>query len=210
MQAVGSGIYLNNLKLIPGPMGAFIEHPLFVSIPTDPKAKAIADTFDRFYNVKMNLMMTASATDEQLGGGTAAFVNFPPGDKIAIFFKSAQVFKPDGPGGGMGATGCKVPTQFETAVRGQLNTNCRSCHGGANAGATSALNMTGVDQPNAMEACNQVRLRVNLDDPNQSGLFLAVTPGNANHPFTFGGNATTFNAFKNAVLPWITAEKAAP
>ncbi|HWU88781.1 MAG TPA: hypothetical protein VN253_16055 [Kofleriaceae bacterium] len=210
MQAVGSGIYLNNLKLIPGAMGAYIEHPLFVSVPTDPKAKPVADTFDRFFNVKMNLMTGAGAPEQQLGGGTAAFVNFPPGDKIAIFFKAAKVFQADGPGGGTGPTGCKVPTQFETAARAQLNTNCGNCHRGQNGGATSALDMTGVDQPNAMNACNQVRLRVNLDDINQSGIFLATTPGNANHPFTFGGNATTFNAFKAALTPWINAEKTAP
>lgn len=213
MQAVGSGIYLNNLKLIPGPMGANIEHPLFVSIPADPKAKPVADTFDRFFNVKMNLMATASDTEKQFGGGTAAFVNFPPGDKIAIFFKVAKVFQPGGPGP-VGGGGCKVVTQFDTAARTQLNTNCGPCHrpvGQAN--AISALDMTGVDQPaNAtnINACNQVRLRVNLDDPAQSGIFLATTPGNQNHPFTFGGNVNNHNAFKAALTPWITAEKTAP
>lgn len=209
MQAVGSGMYLNNLKLVPGPMGAFIEHPLFVSVSSDPKDKPIADTFDRFFNIKMNLQAAASDTDKQIGGGTAAFVNFPPGNKIAIFFKAAKVFQPDGatpPAGG-----CKVPAQFETAARTALNTNCGTCHrppGMAN--AISALDMTGVDQANAMNACNQVRLRVNLDDPNQSGIFLATTPGNANHPFTFNNNQANFNNFKTALTPWINAEKTAP
>ncbi len=210
MQAVGSGIYLNNLKLIPGPEGANIEHPLFVSIPTDPKEKPLADTFDRFYNVKMNLMAAASDTDKQLGGGTAAFVNFPPGDKIAIFFKVAKIFQPAGPvnpGGG----GCKVPTEFNITARQALNASCGTCHrppGQAN--AISAVDMTGVDVAPAMNACNQVRLRINFQDINQSGMFLATTPGNQNHPFTFGGSVANHNAFKAALNTWIVAEQTAP
>jgi hypothetical protein len=70
--------------------------------------------------------------------------------------------------------------------------------------------MTGVDQANAMNACNQVKQRVNLQDINQSGIFLATTPGNPTHDFTFGGNATTFNNFKTALNPWIIAERDAP
>jgi len=154
-------------------------------------------------------MAAASDTDKQIDGGTAAFVNFPPGDKIAIFFKVAKIFQPSGPVG-PGPTGCKVPATFETAARAQLNANCGSCHRGQNGGATSALDMTGVDQPNALNACNQVRLRVILTDINNSGIFLATTPGNQNHPFTFLNNAATFNAFKAALNPWIVAEQTAP
>jgi hypothetical protein len=208
IQAVGSGIYLNNLRLVPGPMGAFIEHPLFVSIPSDPQAQPIADVFDRFFDVKMNLMAAASGTEMQISGGTAAFVDFPAGNKLAVFFKAASVFQPGMPP--VGQTDCKVPAQFETSARGPLNTSCGTCHRGQNPGATAVLDMTGVDQPNAMNACNQVRLRVNFNDPNQSGIFLATMPGNANHPFTFGGNTAAFNSFKSALTPWIDAEKTAP
>jgi hypothetical protein len=208
-QGVGTGLYLNNLKLVPGPMGAFIEHPLFVSIPDDPMGKPIADTFDRFFNTKMNLMAGAAPAAQQIAGGTAAFVNFPPQNKIAIYFKSAKVFQPDGPGPG-GQTGCKVPASFETNARNALNVNCGGCHRGTNANATSALDMTGVNAPNAMNACNQVRLRVNFTDINASGIFVATTPGNVNHPFTFGNNAATFNTFKTTLNPWIIAERDAP
>jgi hypothetical protein len=206
-QGVGTGLYLNNLKLVPGPMGAFIEHPLFVSIPADPKEAPIADTFDRFFNTKMNVM---TGTGDQIAGGTAAFVNFPPQNKIAVFFKSAKIYQPDGPvvGGG----GCKVPAQFE-AVRAQFGaTTCAqaNCHTTTGSNAQSAVDMIGVTAANAMNACNQIRQRVSFTDINQSGIFLATTPGNANHPFTFGGNLTTFNNFKAAVNPWIIAERDAP
>jgi hypothetical protein len=204
---VGTGLYLNNLKLVPGPQGAFIEHPLFVSVPTDPMEKPIADTFDRFFNTKMNLMPGAPADQQQISGGTAAFVNFPPTNKIAVFFKSAQAFQPDGGGGGGGATGCKVPASFETNARTALNTSCGGCHRGTDQNATSALDLTGANAPNATAACNQTRLRVNFTAIDQSGIFLATQPGNANHPFTFGGNAANHAAFKTALNPWILAER---
>jgi hypothetical protein len=208
VQAVGSGIYLNNLKLVPGTSGAYIEHPLFASIPTDPMAKPIADTLDRFFNTKMNLMANATADQQQIAGGTAAFVNFPPENKLAIFFKSAKLYQPEAGGGTTG--GCKVLTQFETSARVPLNTNCGGCHRGQNANATSALDLTGADQANAMNACNQARLRLNLTDIPNSGLFLAPTPGNANHPYPFTNNLTGFNNFKTALNPWIIAERDAP
>ncbi len=207
-QGVGTGLYLNRLELVPGPMGAFLEHPLFVSIPVDPMEKPIADTFDRFFNTKLNLMM--GATPVQIGGGTAAFVNFPPQNKIAIFFKAAKPFQPDGPGPGM-MGGCKAPAAFEQ-VRTQFAASCTgaACHNTAGNNANSAVDMVGIGAANAMGACNQIRLRVNLTDINQSGIFLATTPGNANHPFTFNNNQTTFQNFRTAVTPWIIAERDAP
>jgi mono/diheme cytochrome c family protein len=204
-QIVGSGVYLNNLKLVPGPQGAFIEHPLFVSIPADDKSEAIADTIDRFFNTKLNLM--TGAAPEQIGGGTAAFVNFPPQNKIAIYFKSAKIFQPEGPKPPAG--GCKALTQFETAARNQLNTNCGNCHRGQVPGATSALNMTGVNAPNANDACNQVRLRTTLNDINNSAIFVAPAPNNPTHDFRFATQAA-LDAFKNALNPWIIAERDAP
>ncbi|HSK03235.1 MAG TPA: hypothetical protein VK932_18415 [Kofleriaceae bacterium] len=207
-QGVGTGLYLNRLELVPGPEGAFIEHPLFVSIPADPKEKPIADTFDRFFNTKINLM--TGATPVQIGGGTAAFVNFPPQNKLAIFFKAAKPFQPDGPGPGP-VGGCKAPAAFEQ-VRTQFSASCTgaACHNTAGNNANSAVDMAGIGAPNAMNACNQIRLRVNLTDINQSGIFLATTPGNTNHPFTFGNNQTTFQNFRTAVTPWIIAERDAP
>ncbi|MBS1125010.1 MAG: hypothetical protein H6Q90_7238, partial [Deltaproteobacteria bacterium] len=42
-QALGSGLYLTSLKLVPGTGGAFIDHPLFVSWPAD---ETLPPTFD--------------------------------------------------------------------------------------------------------------------------------------------------------------------
>lgn len=204
-QALGSGIYLNNLKLVPGPTGAFIEHPLFVSWPA--QGEPIPDMIDRFFNVKMNLASGASAEQQQIAGGTAAFVGFQPNDRLTIHFKAVNVFQDEAPPPMIG--GCKELGSFETNARALFNNNCGSCHRGQNGNATSALNMVGVDQANNQEACNQIRIRTNLNDAPNSGVFLATAPNNNNHPFRFP-NQGAFDQFRNAVTIWINAERVAP
>jgi hypothetical protein len=216
VQALGSGLYVTNLKLIPGTGGAYIEHPLFVSWPADETLPPTFDQIDRFFAVKMNLMMTATPEEEQIGGGTAAFVGFNAGpmDKLTIHFKAAKLYQPDPPpGGGTGDVGCKKLDLFKAGAQGPLNTNCQSCHAGQNPNATSAMNITGVDGADDVQlqaACNQVRTRVSFQTIDQSGIFLATVPGNGNHPFTFNGNVGAHDAFKAALNPWIVGERDAP
>lgn len=207
----GTSMYLTNLRLVPGAEGAMIEHPLFVSWPADgspPKA----DTIDRFFNVKMNLMASATSDEQLIAGGTAAFVGFSTADKISIHFKNVSVFVPDDGGTGT-PTGCLRLTEFKANAAQQLQTNCaQNCHAGGQANAKSAVNMENLlsaDDNQVQAACNQIRTRINFQDLNNSGLYLAPTPGNMNHPFTFGGNQANFNAFKNAVQVWATAEQTA-
>jgi len=210
-QALGSGLYVTNLKLVPGADGAFIEHPLFVSWPMDG-SEPKADTIDRFFNVKMNLMAGATVEEQQISGGTAAFVGFLATDKLTIHFKGANIFQPED-GGTMVQAGCKVLTDFKANAVGPMQTNCLSCHGGQNANATSAMNITNINSADDMvvqSACNQVRTRVNFQNIPQSGIFLAPNPGNGNHPFTFNNNQAQHDAFVTALNPWILAEQAAP
>lgn len=221
VQSLGSGLYVSNLKLIPGPMGAYVEHPLFVSLPEGAEPKP--DTIDRFFSVKMNLEATAPEDQQQIAGGTAAFVGFLATDKLEIHFKKLGMFEmgDGGGGGGGGTSGCKKLTEFKavrelftTNVGGAAN-NCNACHAGQVAGATGALNITGIgsaDDTVVQAACNQILIRVNLTTPDQSGIFLAPDPGST-HPFRF--NAAQLNTFKNGppatgLLGWINAEKTAP
>ncbi len=210
VQSLGSGLYMTNLKLVPATDGAFIEHPLFVSWPADG-SEPKADTIDRFFSVKMNLMATASAEDQQIGGGTAAFVGFLASDKLSIHFKGVSVFKPD-EGGPPPATGCLKVPEFRANAAGPLQTNCASCHaGGANPNAKSAVNMDNLqsaDDDVLLQTCNQIRTRINFQDLPNSGLFLAPAPGNMNHPFRFAAQAN-HDAFKAAVTVWADAEKTA-
>ncbi len=222
-QALGSGLYVSNLKLIPGAMGAYLEHPLFVSHPEG--AEPMPDTIDRFFSVKMNLEMTATAEQQQIAGGTAAFVGFLANAKLTIHFKALKTFQVDGGGGGGGGgttrSGCQalgafktIRTAFTANIGGAAN-NCNACHGGQNGGATGALNLTGIgsaDDAVVLNACNQVLIRVNLTTPDSSGVFLAPDPGST-HPFRY--TAAQLNVFKNGppgtgVLGWINAEKVAP
>jgi mono/diheme cytochrome c family protein len=210
-QALGSGLYLNQLSVIAGTDGVYLEHPLFASWPTDG-SEAKFDTIDRFFNVKVNAM---AASTTMIGGGTAAFIGFNATDKISIHFKALKAFQPDagmpGGGGGDNGGGCKALASFKTNAAAAFSTNCLSCHGGQNANATSAMNITGVNSATdatIQTACNQIRTRINTTDPNQSGVFLAPDPANNNHPFKF--QAAQLTTFKNGVNVWINAEKVAP
>jgi len=210
-QALGSGIYLNQLSIIAGPDGVYLEHPLFASYPMDGSETKF-DTIDRFFNVKINAM---AGSTTMIGGGTAAFIGFNATDKLSIHFKTLKAYQPDAgmPGGGTGDNGggCKALASFKTNAQQAFNTSCRSCHGGANGNATSAMNITGVDSTvdaTIQTACNQIRTRINTTDPNQSGVYLAPDPANNNHPFTF--TAAQLTTFKNGVNVWINAEKVAP
>lgn len=210
VQSLGSGLYMTNLRLVPGADGAFIEHPLFVSYPADGSEPKF-DTIDRFFNVKLNLQMTATPEEQQIGGGTAAFVGFLASDKLAIHFKGASVFKPDEGGPGP-ASGCLKLPEFKANAAGPLQASCaQNCHAGGQPNARSAVNMTNLQSANddeVLAACNQIRTRINFQDLNNSGLYLAPAPGNMNHPFAFPTQAN-HDAFKNAVQVWATAEQTA-
>ncbi len=209
-QGLGSGIYLNQLKVVGGPMGVYLEHPLFASRPEG--VEALPDSIDRYFAVKMNLM---ASTEEQLAGGTAAFVGWNINDRISILFKTIKPFQPDGgggEGGGGGGGGCKVLASFKTNVVPRLQASCARCHGGADANAVSAMSITGFDSvtdATVQTACNQVLTRVNLTTPDNSGVFIAPAVGNVNHPFAFP-DAGSFDGFKTPLLTWINAERTAP
>jgi hypothetical protein len=206
--AVGSSLYLNRLTLTGGAAGVYIEHPLFVSHPAD--AEPVADLLDRYNATKINLM---AAETSQIEGGTASFADFAPNNPISLHFKVVQAYQPDTTPPAAG--GCKVLASFKQNAQQLMQTNCaNACHGGANTNAQSAMNLMGLlntpDDVTLQAACDEVLTRVNLIAPDQSSIFLAPTPNNPNHDFTFNNNATNFNAYKTSVLVWINAEKTAP
>jgi hypothetical protein len=109
-------------------------------------------------------------------------------------------------------TGCKVVTSFTQNARTPLSQTCVTCHGGANSGATSAVDMTKINDTSTTgqtAACGQILSRVNLTTPDQSGILLAADPASGvTHPFKF--STTAYPAFKTSLTTWIQAEKAAP
>jgi hypothetical protein len=198
--------YVNRLSLNASSAGAYIEHPLFVSWPNGQPP--VPDTLDRFFNVKLDVAPNANS---MINGGTAAFVGFVPTDKISISFKVVSPFVPNM---GMPVSGCKVVSTFTAMVAPKLNQFCNSCHGGANQGAQSAVNMMGVANTGDMNAmtmvCNAIYSVTNLTDiPNSAVLLTPAIGGGTNHPFHFTVQ-TDNDAFVQAVTAWATAEKTAP
>jgi mono/diheme cytochrome c family protein len=214
VQALGSGLYMSNMKLVPGAEGAYIEHPLFVSKPVAGDAKP--DTIDRFFNVKMNLQQGATDEQQQIAGGTAAFVGFLASDPLTIYFKKADKFQPDQGGTMTTQSGCKKLTEFK-AVRANFSAAvagaaqaCTGCHAGTNGGATGALTLTNIgsaDDTVVQNVCNQVLIRTNLTTPDSSGIYLAPSP-TSTHPFRF--TQAQLDTFKANVGVWVAAEKTAP
>jgi hypothetical protein len=212
-QALGTDLYVTNLALITGSEGVYIEHPLFVSWPNDG-SQPLPDTLDRYFNVKMNLK--AGDAPAPIGGGTAAFINFNPQNKLTLNFKVVEKYREDSGGGGMTTTaaGCKKLAEFKANAKGPLQTSCGNCHANAgNTNARGAMDITGIastDDATLQNVCNQARTRINFTDTNQSGFYIAPNPAQAtNHPFKFPAQGN-FDTFKAAVDIWVQAEKTAP
>lgn len=211
-QALGNSIYVTNLVATGGTSGFYAEHVLFVSRPA--MADPFPDQIDRYYALKLNV---AAGKSTPIDGGTEDFVGFAPTDMVEIHFKLLTAFKPDT--SGTKTDGCKVLPMFKTSAQPSLRdvvtgatASCASCHNGANASATAAMDLTkiaGTADADVLLACNQVRSRINFQTTDQSGFYLAPNPANtSNHPFKFA--AAQFTTFKTAVDVWVKAEQTAP
>jgi hypothetical protein len=88
---VSGAVYLSGLKVVPGPMGVYVEHPIFVSVPAMGMPKL--DPLDRFEPIKLNLPANAPAAMQTLGNGTASFAEFKPSDPIALYFTAVGPMK---------------------------------------------------------------------------------------------------------------------
>lgn len=189
--------------------GIELDHPLFTVYPAGSN-EGDPDPVDSFSNVSQSV---EPGTVAPLGPGTVVLTNWISGGKLSLNFESVSVIDPlggqGGGGGGMPMGPCVALMEFEGSAQGPLQGNCTACHGGNNAAATNAVDMS--DLPGDPAAtCGQILNRVDLNNPAQSQLFITTDPGgNASHPFKFGGNAGNFNNFRDSVSQWITAEGAA-
>jgi hypothetical protein len=211
-QGLSSGLYLNNLQVTGGTAGAYIEHMLFVSLPAAP-AVPFPDQIDRYFATKLNVGVGMSSP---IDGGTEDFIGFAATDMLQVHFKVLSPFKPDTTSSA--PTGCKVLATFKSAAVPQLGPapggTCSTCHGGQNTTATAAMdltNLTATTDALLMNACNQVRSRINFQTTDQSGFYIAPSPTlTSNHPFNFNKDQNAFNAFKTAMDVWVKAEQTAP
>ena len=204
-QPLATGMYLSRISVSAGAGGVRLTHPLFVVWDGQ---NPVPDPIDRFSDIDLTV---AEMTSSSVGGGTAVFVDVPPAAPLSLYFKAATFANgmPPSPEGGSTGGGCKAVAQFTAVVRAPLTASCTSCHAGGNGGATAATDMTKLaDDAQQAAACAQILSRVSKLTPDQSALFVSAQPNSGlNHPFKFASD-TEFQAFKAAILPWITAEAA--
>ena len=207
-ESLSSGLYLSDLRVNAASEKLKVKHPLFVTWVED---RATPDPLDRFANIDLRVEPNES---EFIAGGTAIFVGIDPASNLSIHFEEvgpdngAEPDDDDVGGGGDGL--CKDVASFTQNARQPLIDNCAGCHGGGNQSATSAVDMSDLDDLGEQAqsiACSQILNRVNLANPQQSGLFIAVDPnGGSGHPFQFNGNVGNFNNFRDNIIQWINQE----
>jgi len=164
--------------------GVHLVHPVFGVYPKG--APAEADPVDSFAGLDTYFPESSS---QSLGTGTLILTNWAPEAKLGLGFETCSPWTENGGdgGGGGGITGgCNDVTAFEDNAAPQLQQRCVSCHGGNNAQATAAVDMSDLATDSAA-ACAQVKNRVNLTTPNSSQVFIVTDPGgNAAHPTSPG------------------------
>jgi hypothetical protein len=86
-------LYLANIKVVPGPTGVYVDHPIFVSVPPAP-AEPLLDPLDRYATTKLNIAAGAAVAMQQLGTGSATFPMFNALDPIAFYAKAVGPMMP--------------------------------------------------------------------------------------------------------------------
>ncbi len=203
LEQLSSGMYMSRLALNAAAEGVHIVHPTFIPWEGDTPRP---DPVDRFSNVDIYAGAEESA---MVGGGTLILVDVASNSPISVRFAVAEFAEQ----GNTVLEGCKAVDSFTANAQGPLSNSCVNCHGGNNGSATAATDMTLINSltpEDQAAACGQILSRVNLDDPNNSSIFLAAEPGSAlGHPFKFNNNNANFEAYRAALTTWIQAEIAA-
>ncbi|MFS8071836.1 MAG: hypothetical protein ACMG6S_36155 [Byssovorax sp.] len=199
-------IELDDLQVHPtAALGVHLVHPLFSVYPIGKEPDP--DPVDSLSNIDQSFEAGQAGT---LGPGTLILTNWQLGAKLAVAFQSIEsISLPVTDGGADGGItgGCKDVASFGANAAALLKQSCQNCHGGNNPQAKGALDMSSLASDEAA-ACSQVKNRVSPANVGSSQLFITTDPGgNAAHPFKFGGNDANFNAFKQSVSKWISAEK---
>jgi hypothetical protein len=160
----------------PDASGVRIVHPVVLVV--SPDQRVTREPGDHF----SNLDQTVDAGAKQpLGDGELFVVDWNAGNQLRLAVTRLDPVAATAPDGGTTGGGCKALPAFEQfAVPTIQREGCPNCHGGANPGATSALDMTQLGTDNAA-TCAQALLRVNLANKNASPI-LVDPPGRNNHP----------------------------
>lgn len=210
-QPLSSDLYVSDIYLKASTAGVYLEHPLFVSWPVT--GNPIPDTIDRFFAVKLNLAPATAAVAcpgpscDHIGAGAAAFVGFPPQNRLSITFKvleaqHATTTTPP-PSAGCGTMGF---ASFLANVKPSIQPCATMCH--ANGSGKNAMDLSGLASTTDNNTCLQVRAHVNFQTVAQSGVLLAPQAGqDTAHPFKLSTTSTpTIAAFQTKLNTWISVE----
>jgi hypothetical protein len=207
MEPLDTGAYLSEIRLYAGTGGVHVVHPLFLLF-VDGVLQP--DPVDRFSFVDLSL---EDGQNEYIGGGTFVIVNFPAGSDMMIQFERLESLVGPGMDGGV-LLDCLEVDSFTTNAQPALSFCAQECHGGNDTQATAATDMRQLLNPAGQTAaCGQILARINLQDPANSGLFLAPNPDSGtSHPYKFGDpnlpNPMTFQEFVDMMLLWANTEAA--
>ncbi len=156
-----------------------------------------------------------------VGAGSASFVLFPADGQISWHFDSAgplatstgggDAGMPMGDAGTVRTGGCRNVSGFTANAQPAFMANCVGCHGGGNASAMSAVDMSMMSDtsPTAQQtACNNILGRFDLSGDRSASLILQMSDymnTSNGHGFHFPDAAST-DAFQVAVYSWVASE----
>lgn len=195
-----SMLLLSNVRVNPiAGVTIRMVHPLFTVYPKSGGADP--DPIDNFSSVDTSFSL--ESPDLTLGTGEAVIGNWQKDALLGMAFELI-----DGEVDMGGVVTCKAIDTFKNEVAPAMKYCADTCHGGSNVDANKTMDLSKLADPNPVEACAQVRARITPGDPANSQILIVTDPTQqAVHMYKFKGNISNYNAFKNAVTPWIQAEQ---
>jgi hypothetical protein len=195
-----SMLLIDNIEIHPvSQMQMLVTHPLFTAYPQDVMLPPVPDPADNFSDVD-DVFSLASNT--QLGTGTMIHTGWSKNAFLGIAFENIELvgdFVPPIP--------CKDLATYVSNVKPQLTTCAVNCHGGNNANAQGAMDLSLLATDDAA-TCQAVRARTKPGVPENSQVLIVTNPLDPSaHLFKFMGSTSQYNNFKNQVTPWILAEQ---
>lgn len=175
-----------------------IVHPLFTvyapSSPADP------DPADSFSNIDQTFTIEGDPT---LGTGEVVLTNWKKNAYLGLAFEIIEIY-----GGNAGGGGCTDVAKFKAEVVPQMQTCMSKCHGGTDPQAKGTMNLSELNAATPTAACVEVRARIKPGKPAESQILIVTDPVQVVvHKYKFDGNLIQYNAFRDAVSPWISAEQ---
>jgi hypothetical protein len=193
-----SMLQVDNLEIHPiADMTIHVVHPIFTVYT--PDGDAVPDPADSFSSLDD---VYSNDTTVQIGTGEVIHTQWTPDSYLGIAFADFEIV-----GGFIPPIPCKNLSLFQTDVKPQVQFCATTCHGGANAQAMGAMDLSKLGSDDAA-ACLEVRARTKPGDPDNSQILIVTSPLDPSaHLYKFMGSISKYNMFKTEVSPWILSEQ---